>query len=481
MLGERPRPRFALYLVPALVGAWLIGVPHPFHPSAHGLKPTLYALGAATLWALGTVLGRYLSQQLAFQHVAALRFAFGLPASAIALLVLGAPAFASGHDTFWIAVLALVTGLSRSGSTTTACRPCPPSRRRSRSSRSPSAPSRRLLQVRLHAHRLAMGRDRRDDARRRTAPGAPARHVRVRAGAGAGAGLSRARHDLRRRAARRAPERAGRAAAVGARRARLAARRRAPSARRGGLVRAGRPRAADGRRGRRRRRRRRARGHRAVGSRAQRARLRAVRRDEARPRQLHARGDGDVQPTERRTRRSRRRLERVRAIVERRRRADDRHRLVRVGLPVRGRGRSRSRGRPLRAARRRRRARARGHDRRRDAAAGPPPRRARVDPRPPGRRAPAQHAQHRVRRGVGGARRRRVDPRRLGRRARRLPVLAERDRERRDGGSRLAARARRRARQASTSTRSSACRAWLEGVLGRRLEGSLYRAASWPA
>jgi len=111
VLGERPRPRFALYLVPALVGAWLIGVPHPFHPSAHGLRPTLYALGAATLWALGTVLGRYLSQQLAFQHVTALRFAFGLPASAIALLVLGAPAFASGHDTLWIAVLALVTGL----------------------------------------------------------------------------------------------------------------------------------------------------------------------------------------------------------------------------------------------------------------------------------------------------------------------------------------------------------------------------------
>jgi DME family drug/metabolite transporter len=111
VLGERPRPRFALYLVPALIGAWLIGVPRPLHPSAHGLKPTLFALGAASLWALGTVLGRYLTQRLAFQHVTTLRFAFGLPASAIALLVLGAPAFASGHDTFWIAVLALVTGL----------------------------------------------------------------------------------------------------------------------------------------------------------------------------------------------------------------------------------------------------------------------------------------------------------------------------------------------------------------------------------
>jgi DME family drug/metabolite transporter len=111
VLGERPRPRFAFYLVPALVGAWLIGVPDPFHPTAHGLQPTLYALAAATLWALGTVLGRYLSRRLRFQHVTALRFAFGLPASAIALVVLGAPAFASSHDMVWIAVLALVTGL----------------------------------------------------------------------------------------------------------------------------------------------------------------------------------------------------------------------------------------------------------------------------------------------------------------------------------------------------------------------------------
>jgi drug/metabolite transporter (DMT)-like permease len=111
ILGEQPRPRFALYFVPALAGVWLIGVQHPFHPTAQGLKPMLFALAAAGLWALGTVLGRFLSQRMKFQHVTTLRFAFGLPAAAIALLVLGAPAFASGHDTVWIAVLALVTGL----------------------------------------------------------------------------------------------------------------------------------------------------------------------------------------------------------------------------------------------------------------------------------------------------------------------------------------------------------------------------------
>jgi drug/metabolite transporter, DME family len=110
VLGERPRARFAFYLVPALVGAWLIGVRDPLHPTVHGLKPALYALGAAALWALGTVLGRYLARDLRFEHVATLRFAFGLPASAVALLVLGQPAFGTGHDTFWIAVLAFVTG-----------------------------------------------------------------------------------------------------------------------------------------------------------------------------------------------------------------------------------------------------------------------------------------------------------------------------------------------------------------------------------
>jgi drug/metabolite transporter, DME family len=110
ILGERMRPRFWLFLGPALVGVWLIGVPHPFDPTAHGLKTTLYALGAAVLWALGTVLGRYLSREMRFEHVATVRFAFGLPAAAIALLILGAPAFSSSHDSFYIALLAVVTG-----------------------------------------------------------------------------------------------------------------------------------------------------------------------------------------------------------------------------------------------------------------------------------------------------------------------------------------------------------------------------------
>jgi len=111
MLGERPRPRFGLFLLGGLVGTWLMAFPSPFDVSLHGQAPVLYALMAAALWALGTVLGRFLALELPFQQVTALRFAFGLPAALAAVLVLGAPLRASLHDELFIALLALVTGL----------------------------------------------------------------------------------------------------------------------------------------------------------------------------------------------------------------------------------------------------------------------------------------------------------------------------------------------------------------------------------
>jgi drug/metabolite transporter (DMT)-like permease len=111
LLGERPRPRFGLFLFGGLAGWWLMVFPRPLHVSLHGLEPAFLALGAAGLWALGTVLGRFLTLRLPFQQVTAVRFAFGLPASLAAVLVLGAPATASWHDTGFIALLALVTGL----------------------------------------------------------------------------------------------------------------------------------------------------------------------------------------------------------------------------------------------------------------------------------------------------------------------------------------------------------------------------------
>jgi DME family drug/metabolite transporter len=111
VLRERPRPRFVWFLLPALLGLWLVNQPHPFQPTAHGLRPVIESLAAAVLWACGTVLGRYLGRELEFQHILSLRFFFGLIASAIALPIMGATAYAGGHDSLWIAYYAIATGL----------------------------------------------------------------------------------------------------------------------------------------------------------------------------------------------------------------------------------------------------------------------------------------------------------------------------------------------------------------------------------
>ena len=111
LLGERPRQRFAWFFLPALAGFWLVNQAHPLAPSAQGTVVIAEATGAAVLWALGTVLGRYLSRELEFQQILALRFFFGLIASAIALPVMGASAYSNRHDSLLILYLGLVTGL----------------------------------------------------------------------------------------------------------------------------------------------------------------------------------------------------------------------------------------------------------------------------------------------------------------------------------------------------------------------------------
>jgi DME family drug/metabolite transporter len=111
ILGERPRSRFAWFLLPALIGFWLVNQPNPLDPTAKGLVPIVQATAAAVMWALGTVLGRYVSRDLEFHHIVSLRFFFGLVASAIALPIMGAKAYAGAHDSLWIGYLAIVTGL----------------------------------------------------------------------------------------------------------------------------------------------------------------------------------------------------------------------------------------------------------------------------------------------------------------------------------------------------------------------------------
>jgi drug/metabolite transporter (DMT)-like permease len=71
----------------------------------------LEALGAAVLWGLGTVLGRYLVRRVSFEQILALRFLFGLAASAVAVLALNAEWWAGARASGWILSLAVVTGL----------------------------------------------------------------------------------------------------------------------------------------------------------------------------------------------------------------------------------------------------------------------------------------------------------------------------------------------------------------------------------
>ena len=91
ILGERLRPRFVLFVVPALVGAWLLAFADPLGVSVAGAQAALLALGAASLWAAGTVLGRAASAELRFRDLTALRFTVGLVTLAVLASVTSTP------------------------------------------------------------------------------------------------------------------------------------------------------------------------------------------------------------------------------------------------------------------------------------------------------------------------------------------------------------------------------------------------------
>ena len=60
----------------------------PFSDLQHGrLEAGLYALGAAALWASGTVLGRFVLGKLSFTTTTALRFTLALPVLLVILLL----------------------------------------------------------------------------------------------------------------------------------------------------------------------------------------------------------------------------------------------------------------------------------------------------------------------------------------------------------------------------------------------------------
>jgi drug/metabolite transporter, DME family len=111
ILGERLRPTYALYAVPALIGAWFLALPKPFDPQVSALTPALLALGAAVLWAAGTVLGRLVGFSLTPREVTTLRYVFGLLGAAVAVRITGAPYAAGWHNAVGLVLLALIPGL----------------------------------------------------------------------------------------------------------------------------------------------------------------------------------------------------------------------------------------------------------------------------------------------------------------------------------------------------------------------------------
>jgi drug/metabolite transporter (DMT)-like permease len=111
LLGERPRTRFAPFVVVALVGAYLVVFADPGDVHVESVPGALLALAAATLWGSGTVLGRMLSASLTFEATTAWRFAVGLPASLVLALLWKAPLVPPRADLPALAGLAIGPGL----------------------------------------------------------------------------------------------------------------------------------------------------------------------------------------------------------------------------------------------------------------------------------------------------------------------------------------------------------------------------------
>ena len=115
LLGERLLSRYWWYFAFAVAGGWLISFRSPFDVSVSEAAPALLALGAAALWAMGTVLGRHLTSKIAPNELTAVRFAIGLPTALIILIARNETSVAlevTLSDVWALALLALVPGLA---------------------------------------------------------------------------------------------------------------------------------------------------------------------------------------------------------------------------------------------------------------------------------------------------------------------------------------------------------------------------------
>ncbi len=119
VLGERRRPWFWPAAGVAVIGVYLVvfaqNLAAPFSDLQHGrLEAGLYALGAAALWASGTVLGRFVLGTLTFPTTTALRFTLALPVLVVIVLVQSGPSgFTHYHaaDALPFLGIALIPGL----------------------------------------------------------------------------------------------------------------------------------------------------------------------------------------------------------------------------------------------------------------------------------------------------------------------------------------------------------------------------------
>lgn len=115
LLRERLMPRFAIYFLVAVGAAFLVSFPDPTAVTVASTTPALLAIGAASLWGLGTVLGRRLRARTDAMTLTALRFTVGLPAAAVFVALdegLAGFAAVTGGDLVPLLLLAFVPGLA---------------------------------------------------------------------------------------------------------------------------------------------------------------------------------------------------------------------------------------------------------------------------------------------------------------------------------------------------------------------------------
>jgi drug/metabolite transporter (DMT)-like permease len=117
-LQEKLHPKFWLFALPALVGAYWVtfGLVSPaivWHSAGQlSLAGPLLAVLAALLWAGGTVVGRSLMLKLDLQFVNGMRFIFGLLFLAVYTAFAGSFQFAQMTPLFWrnVLIIAMLTG-----------------------------------------------------------------------------------------------------------------------------------------------------------------------------------------------------------------------------------------------------------------------------------------------------------------------------------------------------------------------------------